>query len=50
MFFSYIEQKKIEIDFKTCSATELADILKKFYVEVRRQDGSVFTRGRPFAE
>ena len=41
---SYIEQKKIEIDFKTCSATELADILKKFYVELRRQDGSVYQR------
>ena len=44
LFLSYIEQKKIEIDFKTCSATELADILKKFYVEVRRQDGSVYQR------
>ena len=46
LILSYIEQKKIEINFKTSSATELADILKKFYVrvEVRRQDGSVYQR------
>ena len=44
LFLSYIEHKKIEIVFKTCSATELADILKKFYVEVWRQDRSVYQR------
>ena len=44
LLLSYIEQKKIEIDIKPFSATELADILKKFYVEVRRQDGSVYQR------
>ena len=41
MFESYLKEKKIEIDIEN---VWLNDILTKFYVEVRKQDGSLYSK------
>ena len=42
LFEDYLREKNIAIDLKTCTADELAAVLKKLYryVEVRKKDGS----------
>ena len=42
LFEEYLKMKKVEIDLKTCSANELAGVLKKLYVELRKKDRSFF--------
>ena len=39
-----LEKKNIAIDLKTCTADELAAVLKKLYVEVRKKDSSFYQR------
>ena len=44
LFEDYLREKNIVIDLKTCTADELAAVLKKLYVEVRKKDGSFYQR------
>ena len=44
LFEDYLREKNIAIDLKTCTADELAAVLKKLYVEVRKKDGSFYQR------
>ena len=44
LFEDYLREKYIAIDLKTCTADELAAVLKKLYVEVRKKDGSFYQR------
>ena len=44
LFEDYLREKNIAIDLKTCTADELAAVLKKLYVEVRKKDGSLYQR------
>ena len=44
IFFVYLREKQIEIDIETVSFSELNKILTKFYVEVRKKDGSMYSK------
>ena len=44
VFEAYLQEKGIRLDLKTVEAEKLASILRQFYVEVRRQDGSTYQR------
>ena len=44
IFQSYLNEKKIEINLEEISTQELNDLLKKFYVEIRKQDGTMYSR------
>ena len=44
VFESYLKEKKIEIDIENVGLPKLNDILTKFYVEVRKQDGSLYSK------
>ena len=44
VFEAYLHEKQINLDLKTVKAEDLAKILRKFYVEVRRQDGTTYQR------
>ena len=41
---SYTAAKSIVVDPKTISKNELSNVLKKFYVEVRKTDGSQYKK------
>ena len=43
-FESYLREKNIIVDAKTILKDELNDILKKFYVEVRKVDGGYYKK------
>ena len=40
----YIEQKRIDIDMKTATKSEINNLLVQFYVEVRKQDGDLYKK------
>ena len=44
LFEDYLREKFFAIDLKTCTADELAAVLNKLYVEVRKKDGSFYQR------
>ena len=44
IFFVYLREKQIEIDIETVSSSQLNKILTKFYVEVRKKDGSMYSK------
>ena len=44
IFESYLLEKEITMDFKTVESGELNELLKRFYVEVRKQDGTMYSR------
>lgn len=44
VFVAYCDEKKIKLNFETISKTELDDILTKFYVEVRKQNGDFYKK------
>ena len=39
---TYLKARKIEFNFTNVNKSELNDVLRKFYVEVRKQDGSYY--------
>ena len=44
VFVAYCDEKNIKLNFETISKTELDDILTKFYVEVRKQNGDFYKK------
>ena len=41
---SYLTERKLSIDFKTVTASRLNDVLKRFYVEVRKLNGELYSK------
>ena len=39
---TYLKARKIEFNFTNVNKSELNDVLRKFYVEVRKQDGRYY--------
>ena len=44
VFISYLDEKSLVIDIESCSAHDLKDILRKFYIELRKQDGTLYCK------
>ena len=44
VFNRYCEEKKLVVDLAKCTASELNDVLKFFYVEVRNAEGKTYQR------
>lgn len=41
-FMKYCKEKRINVDLKLISLNDLSDIMSKFYLEVRKEDGSYY--------
>ena len=41
---TYLKTRKIDFNFTNINKSELNDLLRKFYVEVRKQDGSYYRK------
>ena len=41
---SWLQERKINIDTETISKTDLDQILAKFYLELRKQDGEMYAK------
>ena len=44
VFESYLLEEKIELDLESVKTEELNKIMEKFYVEVRKQDGELYSK------
>ena len=44
VFSSYVKEKNINFDVGTINKDDIRNILDKFYVEIRKQDGTHYTK------